>query len=203
MRIPAGRIAAVALGVACGACSLSPISTTPEVTQYDFGPLPGKNASPSLRQALLVYDVSAPAWLDSPNIYYRLAYQDAARPLAYADSRWVGSPAELIGGRVRGRLAASGKGGIVHPADGTRASYALRVELDEFTQVFDAPGQSKAVVRLRASVLGKNTLLAQKNFSVERPAGSPDAEGGVRALIEASDEAVDQLVAWAVGSVKD
>jgi cholesterol transport system auxiliary component len=156
-----------------------------------------------LRQALLIYDVSAPAWLDSPFIYYRLAYQDAARPQAYADSRWVSSPAELIASRVRARLAASGKGGIVHPADGTRASYALRVELDEFAQVFDAPGKSRAVVRLRASVLGRNALVAQKSFSVERPSTTPDAEGGVRALIDASDEAVDQLVAWAVASLKD
>jgi cholesterol transport system auxiliary component len=195
-------IAAVALGLACAACSISPISTSSEVTQYDFGPAPARKPA-SLRQALLVYDVSAPGWLDSPFIYYRLAYQDAARPLAYADSRWVGPPAELIGSRVRGRLAASGKGGIVHPADGARASYALRVELDEFAQVFDAPKQSRAVVRLRASVLGRSALLAQKSFSVERPASTPDAEGGVRALIEASDEAVDQLVDWAVASLKD
>lgn len=197
------EIAVVALGLACGGCGISPISSSPEVTQYDFGPAPARNSVHSLRQSLLVYDVSAPAWLDSPFIYYRLAYQDAARPQAYADSRWVGSPAELISSRVRGRLASSGKGGIVHPADGTRASYALRVELDEFAQVFDAPGQSRAVVRLRASVLGKNALVAQKSFSVERPASTPDAEGGVRALIGASDEAVDQLVAWAVASLKD
>jgi cholesterol transport system auxiliary component len=194
--------AVLALGLACAGCGISPVSA-PEVAQYDFGPAPSRNSAHSLRQALLIYDVSAPAWLDSPFIYYRLAYQDAARPKAYADSRWVSSPAELIAGRVRGRLAASGKAGIVHPADGTRASYALRVELDEFAQVFDAPGQSRAVVRLRASVLGRNALVAQKSFSVERPSTTPDAEGGVRALIDASDEAVDQLVAWAVASLKD
>ena len=203
MRLPTGQIAALALGFACGACGISPMSAPTEVTQYDFGPLPAKNAAQGLRQPLVIYDVSAPAWLDSSLIYYRLAYQDAARPQAYADSRWVGSPAELIGSRVRGRLAASGKGGVVHPADGTRASYALRIELGEFAQVFDAPGHSRAVVRLRATVLGKNALLAQKNFSVERPAETPDAEGGVRALIEASDEAVDQLVAWTVASIKE
>ncbi|HTQ75924.1 MAG TPA: ABC-type transport auxiliary lipoprotein family protein [Burkholderiales bacterium] len=203
MKLPTGQAAAIALGLACAACGISPISAPPEVTQYDFGPMPAKKAAPGLRQSLVIYDVSAPAWLDSSLIYYRLAYQDAARPQAYADSRWVGSPAELIGSRVRGRLAASGKGVVVHPADGTRASYALRIELDEFAQVFDAPGHSRAVVRLRATVLGKNALVAQRNFSVERPAGTPDAEGGVRALIEASDEAVDQLVAWTVASIRD
>src|SRR5262245_25339055 len=203
--MPARSVYVTLLGIclAAAGCSISPISSSPEVTQYDFGPDPAKTSPPALRQALLVYDVSAPAWLDSQSIYYRLAYQDATRPQAYADSRWVGSPAELIGARVRGRLAASGKGGVVHPADGMRASYALRVELDEFVQVFDAPGKSKAVVRLRATVLGKGALLAQKSFSIERAAATPDAEGGVRALIAASDAALDQLVTWTVASLKD
>jgi cholesterol transport system auxiliary component len=203
MGLRPGGIAAVALAFACESCSIAPASTSAEVVQYDFGPAPAGKPAQGLRQPLLIYDVSAPAWLDSQFIYYRLAYQDAARPLAYADSRWVGSPAELIGNRVRGRLAASGMGGIVRPADGTRASYALRLELDEFAQVFDAPGQSRVVVRLRASVLGKSALLAQKSFSVERPAASGDAQGGVRALIEASDEAVDQLVAWTIANIKE
>src|SRR5882724_3909484 len=203
MRLRSAGIGILALGLACAACSISSISSGPEITQYDFGPAPSREPAPGLRRPLLIYDVNAPAWLDSSFIYYRLAFQDAARPQAYADRKWVGSPAELIAGRVRGRLAASGKGGVIHPADGNRASNALRVELDEFTQVFDAPGESRAVVRLRASVLGKNALIAQRSFSVERRANTPDAEGGVRALIEASDEAVDQLVAWTVASLKD
>jgi cholesterol transport system auxiliary component len=175
----------------------------PPVALFDFGPVPPGNPSQTLRHPLVIYDVSAPAWLDSPSITYRLAYQDAARPQAYADSRWVSSPAELIATRLRGRLAASGKGGIVHPADGTRASYALRVELNDFIQVFDAPGSSRAIVRLRASVLGSRALIAQKSFSVERPVETPDAEGGVRALIAASDEALDQLAAWTVANLKE
>lgn len=191
------------LGLACASCSLSPISSSPQVIQYDFGPDPAKGSAPALRQPLLVYDVSAPAWLDSQNIFYRLAYQDAARPQAYADSRWVSSPGELIAARVRGRLAASGKGGVIHPADGTRASHALRIELDEFNQVFDAPGKSRAVVRLRATLLGKTALIAQQSFSAEREAATPDAEGGVRALIAASDEVLDQLVTWTVASLKE
>jgi hypothetical protein len=38
---------------------------------------------------------------------------------------------------------------------------------------------------------------------VERPAKTPDAEGGVRALIGASDEAVDQLIVWTVETLKN
>ena len=177
----------------------SPGSVT---ANYDFGPPPEGRQAAGLRQALLVHDVSAPAWLDSPFIYYRLAYQDATRPQAYADSRWVSSPAELFTNRLRARLAASA-GGIIRPGDDARAKYALRVDLEEFTQVFDAPGKSRALVRLRASVMGNRSLIAQRDFSVERPAKTPDAEGGVRALIGASDEAVDLLIGWTVGALKD
>jgi cholesterol transport system auxiliary component len=151
---------------------------------------------------LLVHDVSAPGWLASPLIYYRLSYQDAARPQTYADSRWVTSPAELFTNRLRARLAASA-GGIIRPGDDARAKYALRVDLEEFTQVFDAPGKSRALVRLRASVMGNRSLIAQRGFSVEHPAKTPDAEGGVRALIGAADEAVDQLIGWTAGALKD
>jgi ABC-type uncharacterized transport system auxiliary subunit len=51
--------------------------------------------------------------------------------------------------------------------------------------------------------MGNRSLIAQRGFSVEHPAKTPDAEGGVRALIVASDEAVDQLIGWTVGALKD
>jgi len=194
------RFVAFALGLACAGCSIAP-APVPVIANYDFGPAPAGRSAQGPRPALLVHDVSAPAWLDSRFIHYRLAYQDAARPQVYAESRWVMSPAALFTNRLRGQLAASG--GIVQASDGARAGYALRVELDEFTQVFDAPGKSRAAVRLRASVLGKRSLVAQRSFSVERPAKTPDAEGGVRALIAASDEAIDQLIGWAVPQLKD
>ena len=195
------RIAVFTLIVAGAGCSLAPAPGS-VTANYDFGPPPEGLPAASLRQALLVHDVSAPGWLDSPLIYYRLAYQDATRPQSYADSRWVTSPAELLTNRLRRQLVASG-GSIIQPGDDARAKYALRVDLEEFIQVFDAPGKSRALVRLRASVLGNRSLVAQRSFAVERPAKTPDAEGGVRALIGASDEAVDQLIGWTIGALKD
>src|SRR2546427_124546 len=142
---------AFALCLACAGCSIAP-APGPAVANYDFGPAPDRHPAQGPRRALLVHDVGAPAWLDSPLIHYRLAYRDSARPQVYAESRWVMSPASLFTNRLRGQLSASGSGGIVQPGDGARAGYALRVELDEVTQVFDAPGKSKAVVRLPSSM---------------------------------------------------
>ncbi len=202
MALRSGTFAGFALALACAGCSVAP-APGPEFTSYDFGPAPEKQPAQALRQALVVHEISAPAWLDSAFIHYRLAYVDTTRPRAYADSRWVMSPAALFYDRLRARLAASGSGAIVQPIDGARTHYALRVEMDEFTQVFDAPGKSRGVVRVRAVVVGSRNLVAQRSFSVERPARSADAEGGVRALIAASDEAIDQLIAWMVQQVKE
>jgi cholesterol transport system auxiliary component len=188
--------------VVCAACSIAP-PAAPEFASYDFGPAPQPTPAASLRRTLLVHDAGAPAWVDSTLIHYRLAYQDAPRPRAYADSRWVMSPALLFSNRLRGQLAASGTASIVQPGDGTRAGYALRVELEEFVQVFDAPGGSRALLQVRAQITADRDLLAQKTFRVEQPSRTANAEGGVRALIAASDAAIDELIAWTRQNLKD
>jgi cholesterol transport system auxiliary component len=194
------------LGLAClfasalAGCTL-PLNDKGEVAAYDFGPAAtAKEGSPRLRQPLLVYDVSSPAWMDTPSIHYRLAYRDASRPQAYSGSRWMMSPAALFTGRLRQRLAAA-EGGVILPGDGLRAPAALRVELDEFTQVFDAENSSRAVVRLRASLVGPRALIAQKSFSVDKATPTADAAGGVRALTAAGDEAIEQLLQWVAASL--
>jgi cholesterol transport system auxiliary component len=196
-----GRLCVVLCALLASACSL-PLTGPGEVAAYDFGAAAGaREGGPRLRQPLLVYDVGGPAWMDSASIHYRLAYRDASRPQAYAGSRWVMPPAALLTNRLRQRLAGAG-GGVILPTDGLRAPVALRVELDEFTQVFDAENRSRAVVRLRASLVGSRSLVAQKAFSVDKAAATQDAEGGVRALTAASDEVLEQLLSWIAASLK-
>ena len=199
LRTPLAALIAVAL---LGACALGP-GGREEFASYDFGVPPPAEAAARLRQPLLVYDVVAPNWMDTPAVFYRLAYQDAARPRSYAGSRWMMPPAALFTNRLRQHFAAASRGGVLVPADGLRAGHALRVEIEEFAQVFDAPGRSRAVVRVRASLLGNRALVAQRSFSVERPAASADAEGGVRALTAASDELILQVLDWTAGNVKN
>ena len=197
-----GRLCVVLCALLASAACSFPLNGKGEVAAYDFGTAAGaREGAPRLRQPLLVYDVGGPAWMDTASIHYRLAYRDASRPQAYAGSRWVMSPAALLTNRLRQRLAGAG-GGVILPTDGLRAPVALRVELDEFTQVFDAENRSRAVVRLRASLVGSRSLIAQKAFSVDKAAASHDAEGGVRALTAASDKVLEQLLDWVAASLK-
>jgi cholesterol transport system auxiliary component len=178
------------------ACAIGP-RTQEGLVNYDFGlPRTGREAAPRLQQDLVVAEVAAPAWMDNSGIYYRLAYRDAAQPRAYALSHWVMSPAALLGQRLRANIARASKSGVFTSADGVRAGYTLRLELDEFSQVFDAPQSSRAVLRLRASLIRQRSVVAQQAFEIEQPAATPNAEGGVRALIAASDAASEKLIDW-------
>jgi len=184
------------------ACSIAPQSRD-GAASYDFGlPRADKEASPRLQHDLVVAALSAPAWMDNTGMYYRLAYRDATRPQAYAQSRWVMPPAALLGQRLRASIARASKAAVFTPADGARADYTLRMELEEFSQVFDAADNSRAVLRLRASLIRNRGVVAQQAFSIERAAATPNAGGGVQALIAAGDEAGNSLIDWLAANMK-
>jgi cholesterol transport system auxiliary component len=180
-----------------GGCALlNPEKRDPPV-MFDLGPARAYSANPhAIDATFLIPPVSASPWLDNTGILYRLAYQDASRPDAYAQNRWVMTPALLLTERLRARFAGASRG-VLTAQDGAKADYALRIELEDFSQTFDAAQSSKASVRLRASLidLATRALHAQKSFSMERPA-APNAPGAAQSLAAASDAVVEDLVAW-------
>jgi cholesterol transport system auxiliary component len=192
-------VAAVALTALAG-CALGP-QREPAVS-YDLGPPASAAAQPAIPALLLVPEVTAPAWLDSNGIVYRLSYDNNARPQAYAGSRWVSPPPALLTHRLRSRLA--GAGAIVAGSDGARADYALRVELEDFSQSFSSPTASRVALRARASLvrLADRVLVAQQVFSVGKDAPSADARGAVAALGQAADEFIETVAQWTAGQVR-
>ena len=184
-------------------CACSAPQSRDGLASYDFGLIAtDKEANPRLGLDLVIAPVSAPAWMDNTGIYYRLAYQDEARPEPYAQSRWVMPPAALLGQRLRAGIARASKAAVFAPADGVRVEHTLRLELDEFSQVFDAADKSRAVLRLRASLIRNRAVVGQHSFSIEQAAATPNAEGGVRALIAASDQAGNSLIDWLAANMK-
>ena len=202
----------IALLLAIGA-GLSGCATRPDAaTLYDLGPLraepaakdatagttggaSGTLAALTRLPALSVAEINAPAWLDSPLMFFRLNYANDQQPRAYANSRWTMAPAQLFGQRLKSRLAQAG--GIVLPAaDGATNVPLLRIEADDFTQTFDSPAHSGAQIALRATIFNARTMTAQKTFIKQVPAPSADAAGGARALAEASDALIADMIAW-------
>ena len=185
---------------ALGACSIAPQSR--DIAAYDFGPAAPAKAEPRIAINLTMAEVNAPFWMENANLYYRLAYADAARPLAYANSRWVMPPAALLTQRLRAGLRQASKAAVVSPADGVHTDYVLRLDLEEFSQVFDSAERSRGVLRLQARLVRGLGLAAQQDFSIELPAPSANAEGGVRALSAASDEVGRRLADWLVANLR-
>lgn len=199
------------LGLLLSACSSLPAPPLrPQL--YDFGP--GLTAAaPQDRRAplspLALAPVEAVGTADAGQaLHYRLAYADAQQLRPYAQARWSQPPAQLLQQRLREQLAQRHAVlGLVEAASLARDAKAggtapdqLRVELEEFSQVFTSPQDSAGVIRLRATVLrpgpGGMQLRGQRAFTVRHPARQPDAAGGVLALTEASDQAIAALLQW-------
>lgn len=198
---PRGLLIAIILAIA--GCALP--SPPPRPAVYDFGPGPLSSPAPDRMTnlpPLAVADIEANPALDGTSVLYRLAYADAQQLKPYALARWSMTPAQLIRQRLREQLAQRrallnpGEGGLV----GTAAPPTLRIELEEFSQLFAAPTQSVGLLRLRATLVQPSPsgekLVAQRSVIVQRPAASADAAGGVRALTAAADAAVQEIEVW-------
>lgn len=198
--------AAAALLGACGSLPDKP----QRATLYDFGPGPLQAAAASpapaaQRPALTLPEVEVTGRLDGTQLLYRLGYADAQVLHAYGQARWSQSPGQLL--RQRLREALSDQRTVLGPGEAAgiarsegRVPDVLRVSLDEFSHYFESPGQSTGLLRLRATLLrngaGGDRVLAQRSFTVQRPAPTADAAGGVKALTAAGDAAISEIVQW-------
>lgn len=175
---------------ALGGCALQ---RGESATLYDLGPL--KPATLPALPAIGVAEVAVPPWLDRSLMFFRLNYQNEQQPRPYAHSRWVMPPAQLIAQRLKSRIAHAG-GVALSASDGALNVPVLRIEVEDFTQSFHAPGESVGQVAWRASLFRGRSLVAQKVFSQKAPAPSGDADGGARALAAASDAAIADMMQW-------
>lgn len=168
---------------------------------YDFGPgplnLPLSSAASTQLPTITLGEIEAPASLDSSAMLYRLIYANATQLQPYALARWSMPPAQLLRQRLREGLESQRP--VLNPSTHP-SGLVLRLELEEFAQLFDTPERSSGSIRLRATLLrvdgGVERLLGQRRFAVQRPAASADAPGGVRALASATDAAIQELAHW-------
>jgi cholesterol transport system auxiliary component len=149
-------------------------NVAPEPRTFDFGIAPLHAAIPAVR----VGRVSAIAPFDGSEMWYRLAYRNAAEIAAYANSRWAATPAEMLKRQLQ-RAAGGGK-------------CTLDLEIQEFSQVFPAAAASEARIEVQASLGG-----TQKRFAVTEPNAGPDAPAGAAALARAADRLAADLGRWA------
>lgn len=169
-----------------------------------MAPVPADRRAPLPPLALA--DLEAPGLVEgSTAVLYRLAYADARQLRPYSQARWSQPPAQLVQQRLRDQLGQrravlTADSGAAQARAAGKLPTVLRVELEEFSQVFTSATASAGLVRLRATLAEPaatgETLLGQRVFIVQRPATSADAAGGTRALAEATDQLAQELVQW-------
>lgn len=168
-------------------------------TLYDFGPPPmapaGQPAAPAPVPAVVLTDVTGPAWLDGQRMYYRLMYSDPQQSRPYAYNRWNGTPLQLLTARLKSRLALAGVK-VLSATDAANGVPLLRIEVDDFSQNFNTQTDSTGQIAIRASLLRSHTLIDQKSFHRDSPARSADALGGAQALAASSDALAGDILAW-------
>ncbi|MFT3813253.1 MAG: ABC-type transport auxiliary lipoprotein family protein [Acidovorax sp.] len=196
---------------ALAACSALP-QPPARATTYDFGPGPlqataAASADAGALPPLSLADVEAQGQGadTSTALNYRLAYADAQQLRPYVQARWSQPPAALIQQRLRETLGQ--RRAILSAGDqptiaknAPQRPAVLRVTVEEFSQVFQGPAQSTGLLRLRATVAdgvpAGEVLVAQRVFTVQRPAPTADAAGGARALAAATDQAAQEIEGW-------
>ena len=153
-------------------------------------------------------------------VLYRLAYTDARQLRPYQMARWAMPPAQLVQQALRNELGerravlsaddalAAAREGTGSNSNSSAAAVAgagslptvLRVELEEFSQVFSSASASAGLVRLRATLVEPTAdgekLLGQRLFTAQVPAPSADASGGTRALADATAQVAQGVSQW-------
>ncbi len=185
-RLRGGLVALCAAGAlaGCGSFQLQP----KPMAFFDLGlgearPLPAALAPAQI-------EVVTPPWLGVSAMQYRLAWNEPARRRAFAESRWVAQPADMLGLALNRSLRPQ--------AGGNRCR--LRVEVDEFIQVFDSAERSRVDVVVRAGLLPprSDAALARREFRIGEVAPRADAAGGVEAYRGAVQQLAGELAKWMI-----
>lgn len=176
--------------------------------RYDLGPQAAVS-TPAAPGGVPVWvaGVHAPSSLQGAHMLYRLDYSTNLQPRAYAQARWSMPVPELLEQRLRQQL--SQRHPVLSTGDGVQSralGVVLRVELEDFSQSFSAADRASVQVRLRATLSvwrgGVEQLLDQRSLYASRPCASADAQGGVRALAQATDAVLIELEHWLDATAK-
>lgn len=173
-----------------GCVNVGKRSSDQSVAIYDFGKLTSPLVNTANGSMAYALEVRTPRWLDSSAMNYRLGDDKSSRRNEYSLSRWAATPAQLIEHRLRYQLGLASAG-----QNGVRC--VLVVEVDEFVQTFSSATESNGLLQGNVRLLdrSRNGLSAWR-FQFDVPAVTPDASGGVAALIVAVDHLGKAIFNW-------
>lgn len=174
------------------------------VRHYDLGAATPAISNSGLEpnrgvKVLQISRIAIPPWLEGTAMHYRLDYSDERRLAAYGRSDWIAPPATLLEPIIQNTIAAAGDWrAVTGPRNPATADASLHIRLDDFSQTFSEVHDSAGVIDATATLIDNHddSAIAQRHFHVEVAAPTPDAQGGVKALRDASLKLAADLQRW-------
>ena len=165
--------------VSINACSLWPEAPAPAAL-HDFGPALSQGEGLPWSTAI----VTSPDWLQDTGIDYRLLYARPTERRSYTLDRWVAPPAALLQQRLNHDLDTRGP--------------RLRLELQDFEQIFAHPDQAQVVMVVQAAIENgdPNQPIPQQEFRFQEATPTADAAGALAAFPGLIRKAENALAAW-------
>lgn len=182
-------VAALSLGL--GACTTL-LAPAQHLSVFDLGipvSMADNDTSASPRVMPASIEVRVPSWLASAAMQYQLDYQVPPDRRWYTESRWAAQPSELLQRYLQQAMGY----GRTH-----QSACRLRIEVEEYTQIFSAADESKAHLRGTLLLLAQreDRVVERRSFVVESPAPSPNAQGGVLAHRAVAQQFSAEIGEW-------
>lgn len=166
----------------------------PDIALYDFGYTSKSDNKEQILAKINVDEISAIEALNYQKMRYRLNYENAARVFYYTESRWQATPAELVNNQLNTLLQ----------SDTKAFNCSLKLKLQLFDHVFNSKNSSAGVVQMSAILATKSAqkIMANEVIIESVPAVTANAEGGAKALAQASENALIKAINWANAQAK-
>ena len=195
----------MAAAVVLSACSVLP-KPPATATLYDLGPAISKPVDlPVGKRPVMMAAITGEGLIPgSTAMLYRFAQEDQ-QLRAYQEARWSRSIEQLVGLQLRqkleqGRPVLDTEFSVSRIRTGELYPLVLRVDIENFEQIFKDAQQSKGVVQLRATLMEPSAtgdkLLAQRTFVSAIDAPEANAAGGAQALAIASRHLAEEIDNW-------
>jgi ABC-type uncharacterized transport system auxiliary subunit len=196
MRVLNGVVAFAAVAL-LGGCSL--LSTPDPVQLYRFGDLPSgvsERETPTSVVQVAMRRTEFPQAVSQD----RILGVTGAEAAYIKGARWVSSADILFDDSLENAFAAQAtRVRLIGPRELTRSAQALDIDVRTFEARYDAPGAAPTatiVARVRLLNTQERSVMAERIFTVERPATENRIGAIVAALDTATRDLNAQIVAW-------
>ena len=197
-------VAAVAAVAVLGGCSL--LSTPDPVQLYRFGNLPSGVSERESPASTVQVAMRRPEFAQAVR-EDRILGVTGTEAAYIKGARWVSSADVLFSDSLESAFAAQAtRVRLVGPRELTRASQALDIDVRTFEARYASPGAAPVVTiiaRVRLLNAQERSVMAERVFTVEQPAGENRVGAIVSVFDGATRELNSQIVAWTDQNARD